>query len=412
MSCRNLMKVTTGAYVILCLNSYVGWITWAPWASSLTMMFLLNIIVFIVMLYPLFRYSLIDIRNKIVGLTWLNIYIVYTACLSIYSLLYNVSNLHQCSLIIPLIQAMLSGLLVYVFIQPYWFFRIVKILLKVIPWLFVFLVPIAKTENLGGLVGFIFRPIVFILILSSIIESKKKNLYVLLALCVMILSLIFNARSNLVLPFVCLMIGYTINNDILYSKIRHLVWLLIILPFILFYLGATGVFNIFEVDNYIKSRPVDEVEFAEDTRTLVYAEVMASAVKNDYFIYGRGIGRGYESAFQERRSNSSDAILSAERIAEVGILNIFTWGGLIYVIIYTLMWCSIIYFGVYKSRNRYVRAIGFYLAFYYFYSWVENFQSFSIIYISSWLMVALCLSPYFRNLNNLEFKRIFLLGLR
>ena len=126
---------------------------------------------------------------------------------------------------------------------------------------------------------------------------------------------------------------------------------------------------------------------------------------------GRGIGKGYESLFQQRRaeetmsvSNTTD-LNASERQSEVGILNIFTWGGIIYVVIYTLFYISVVYYGIYRTKNCFSRNAAIFLAFYYFYSWVENFQSYSIIYLSSFLFIVMTISPYFREMSNYEIKQ-------
>lgn len=396
------------AYIILSINSYTAWIRWNPLASSLTVTFIQNVIVFIIILYPTFKFRHIYNNFKIKQFRLFNLFFLYTVGLSVYSLLVNTSGIEKQDFasLWFYIQAMISCVLVYTFTQPYWFYKIFRIILKSIPWLLVFLVLIAKQDNLGGLFGFILRPIIFILIFITILNNKNRLFYLLLTLISIILSFINDARSNLIIPIVCLCIGLTINKKVISSIYKFAALCLIISPFILTYLGVSGSFNIFETDKYIKSKSFDEGTIS-DTRTFVYMEVFSSALNNDYIVCGRGIGRGYESLFQENITQdvrAKSARSYAERHSEVGIHNIFTWGGIVYVIIYTLMWCSIIYYGMYKSCNRYIYALAFYLAFYFFYSWVENFQSFSISFISSWFMVALCISPHFRKMTNMEFK--------
>lgn len=397
------------AYIILSINSYTAWIKWNPFASSLTTTFIQNVIVFIIILYPTFKFRHIYNNFKIKQFRLFNLFFIYTIGLSVYSLLVNTSGIEKQDFasLWFYIQAMLTCVLVYTFILPYWFYKIFRIILKSIPWLLAFLIPIANPENLGGLFGFILRPIIFILIFITILNKKNKFFYLSLTLISIVLSFINDARSNLIIPLVCLCIGLTINKKVISSIYKSAALCFIISPFILAYLGIIGSFNVFETDKYIKNRSVDEGTIS-DTRTLVYAEVLSSAEKNDNIIWGRGIGRGYESLFQEsitRDNNFSSKLGATERHSEVGIHNIFTWGGIIYLFIYTIMFGSVIYFGLYKSNNKYIPAMALYIAFYYFYSWIENFQSFSIIFISSWFIIALCISPYFRGMNNVEFKQ-------
>lgn len=406
-----IIKLSIIAYTILSINSYTAWIQWNPMASNLTMTFIENFLVFIILSYPGFKYNYISKNYNQKGFGLLNLFILYTIGLSIYSLIVNTSGIEKQDFanLWMSIQAMLSIILVYTLIYPFWFYKTFRIILKLTPWLLIFLIPIAKEENLGGLFGFIFRPISFILIFISILNKKDKLFYSTLAIITSILSFIYDARSNMLIPVVCLLLGFTINMGFYTSKFKHTIWLCIIVPFILFYIGLTGTFNIFETDKYIKGQNISEGTIS-DTRTLVYVEVLSSAAKNSYIYWGRGIGRGYESLFQERRSMDNKLASKRganERYSEVGIHNIFTWGGVVYLAVYTFMWISIIYYGIYKSKNKYIPAIAFYLGFYFLYSWIENFQSFSITYISSWLLVSLCLSPYFRRMTDKEFRIFF-----
>lgn len=408
---KQIINLLVIAYIVLSINSYTAWIVWNPLSTSLTITFIENFIVFIILLFPIFKYGIIKRYHNIRVFYLLNIFILYTIGLSLYSLFANTSSIEKSDFasIWMSIQAMLSIILVYALIAPFWFYKIFRIILKLTPWLLIFLVPIAKEENLGGLFGFIFRPVSFILIFITILNKKNKLFYSALAIATVILSYIYDARSNMIIPVVCLLLGLTINLKIYTSKLKHTVWLFIIAPLILFYTGVTGTFNIFEMDKYIKGQNISEGTIS-DTRTLVYTEVLSSATKNSYILWGRGIGRGYESLFQERRSIDNKLASKRganERNSEVGIHNIFTWGGVAYLVIYTFMWISIVYCGIYKSKNKYIPAVAFYLGFYYTYSWIENFQNFSITYLSCWLLVALCLSPYFRNMGDKEFEIFF-----
>lgn len=396
------------AYCVLFINSYAAWLKFNPLSVNLTMAFAESVLVFIILMRPIFKYGCIKLSCEKKCYSLFNLYVFYTVLLSIYSIIVNTSEIQRSdfSNLWLNIQGMLCCGLVYLMVQPYWFSKIVGFLLKITPWMLALLVIISKPENIGGLYGLILRPIIFVLIFITVMNTKIRILYLTLAISCIIISYIFDARSNIILPIVCLIIGFCINREFLFKCVKPLVWAFVTLPFLLLYLGISGTFNIFEMEQYIKDKSVSEGTIT-DTRTIVYVEVLSSAINNSYVVWGRGIGRGYESTFQEGRSSdnrNATALSSSERDSEVGIHNIFTWGGIVYVIIYTLMWCSVLYYGVYKSSNRYVRAIGFYLAFYYFYSWIENFQGFSIIFISSWFMVALCLSPYFRKMDDREFK--------
>ena len=302
--------------------------------------------------------------------------------------------------------AMLTCFCVYSFSFPAWFLHACVKLFKWLPLVVLFFVPFLKYGLYGGMMGFWCMPALLLLLFFKDLPYRQKFLWLTFAVVIILLSYYDQTRSNVLKYLVALFLGLTLDWKGFYRRARHVVWLGFLLPIVFCVLGVTNVFNVFQADQYLDSKSFQQGSL-DDTRTFLYVEVINSALDNNYVIWGRGIGRGYESLAQERMAAESEnvsALRTAERQSEVGIHNIFTWGGVVYLVLFTLMWCSVVYLGVYKSRNRYVRAVGLYLSFYYFYSWVENFQGFHAMFISTWFMVALCLSPYFRGMTDAVFK--------
>lgn len=403
-----MLRLYSYIFVILTLTTVGQWLSINWWAPNLTVAFMEQCAFFIVLIYPTFKYKHFPFIRKEPTYTFFNIYVYFTFALSIYAII-NYSTIGERSDFAALMvsnMAMLTCFCVYTFSLPDWFSKTSKKLFKFLPYIAIVYLPFARDGMYGDLLGFICAPALLPLLFFADLPKKQKAVWLLLSIMIVITSFVGDARSHVIKFSIALLIGITYVFDKFYIKLRPAVWAFVIAPFIFLFLGITGTFNIFEMDQYIKDKSVSAGTIT-DTRTIVYVEVISSAINNDYLIWGRGIGRGYESRFQEGRAAdnlNATALGASERNSEVAIHNIFTWGGIIYVIIYTLMWCSLLHYSVYKSNNRYVRAVGFYMAFYYFYSWVENFQGFSIMFISSWFMVALCLSPYFRKMSDMEFK--------
>lgn len=398
--------------VALTLISVGNWMSINWWAPNLTVYFIEQVICFIGLLYPIFiNRNILDIR-KVSSFSIYNVFVLYTIILSFYAIIKYAGEGERSDLagLLSYNMAMLLCVSVYIFSYPYLLCDSCNKLFKFLPFIAIIYMPFAKEGLFGDLMGFLCFPSVILLIFYKILPKRHKIIWLALVIVIIMTSYFGDARSNVIKYLVALLLGFTITWDKFYYRIRHFVWLFVITPFILFILGVTNIFNVFEIDKYINRKDINE-EMIADTRTIVYSEALSSAVRNGYVITGRGIGNGYESKFQRgrtRQDKNATAISSSERHAEVGILNIFTWGGVIYIVLYTAMFCSVIYHGIYKSRNSYIRALAFYLAFYYMYSWVENFQSFSIMFIISWAMLAMCLSPYLRRMNNKTFENFII----
>ena len=226
-----------------------------------------------------------------------------------------------------------------------------------------------------------------------------------------------STRSNVIkygLPIVFLLLFYTSRSFVVSGKIMAFAHkLLLIIPIVFFVLAITGTFEIFKINEYIEGNYVEtrknsagevvEEDLTTDTRTFLYVEVLNSAIKNNYWLIGRSPARGNETvhfAFMGR-----DTTGRPERLRnEVGILNTFTWTGIVGVILFFLVFAKASFLAVSKSNNIYIKMVGLFIAFRWAYSWVEDYQGFDLNNFVIWLMVGMCFSSSFRKMTDLEFK--------
>ena len=89
---------------------------------------------------------------------------------------------------------------------------------------------------------------------------------------------------------------------------------------------------------------------------------------------------------------------------EISILNVFTYMGIIGVLLYMSIFIYSSYLAVFRSKNRFLPIIGLFIAFRWLYGWIEDFSLFNSNYMLLWIMIGICISPIFRNMNNYEFK--------
>lgn len=186
--------------------------------------------------------------------------------------------------------------------------------------------------------------------------------------------------------------------------------ILLIAPWIFFGLGVSGVFNVFKVKEYIDAEKITETvsvegeqDITQDSRTFIYREVLQSAQKNKYWLLGRSPARGNET---EVFGDIKEEITGRrERLRnEANVPNVFTWMGIIGVILYFLVFSVASTVAINKSNNIYIKLIGLYVAFRWAYAWVEDYYSFNINTLTIWLMIGLCFSASFRQMNNMEVK--------
>lgn len=255
--------------------------------------------------------------------------------------------------------------------------------------------------------GMYLAPLSLLLVFVSAIPQKSK-LYILGLVFFIILS-DFGARSNVIKLVIPLLLGllYYIKNFLPQRLLTSTRIILIIIPIVLFVLGIKGIFNVFEMDSYIKKditsirKSGKEENLLADTRTFIYAEVLYTAkVYNSWWI-GRTPARGNLSDwFGEYDENDR-----GERLRnEVGIVNTFTWTGIVGVILLFLVFYHASYLGLYRSNNFYLKLIALFVSFRWAYSWVEDINMFNSNYLFLWIMIGMCYSKTFRDMSDEEFK--------
>lgn len=259
--------------------------------------------------------------------------------------------------------------------------------------------------------GFYLIPISLLILFFPVFTKRQK--FILLLFTGIILFADLGARSNVIkfgIPFFILLFYY-LRNKISVKMIEASRLALFIIPFLLFGLGVSGVFNIFNISEHMKEDVtavgVDyegnrvEQNLIVDTRTFLYMEVLESAMYNNYWLLGRTPARGNDSeAFGAMEAEFTGRY---ERLSnEIGLANVFTWTGVVGVILYLLIFYRASFLAVNKSRNIYVKMLGVYVAFRWLYSWVEDVNNFSLSYFMLMIMIGLCFSYSFREMTDKE----------
>lgn len=264
----------------------------------------------------------------------------------------------------------------------------------------------------SGGVGYYLIPISFLALFLPVINKPWR--IIILLLCLLVIFSSFGARSNVIkftLPVLFSLIYYIRFPQI--GKLLEFVRKgLFILPLLLFGLAIFGDFNIFKMDDYLekgkfKSTNIsvitgksDTEDLTADTRTPLYLEVIKSAKKNNSWLIGRSPARGNET---ELFSSVAKITGRQERTAnEVAILNIFTWTGIVGVILYFLIFYKASYLAIMKSNNIFIKIIGLFIAFRWCYAWVEDINYFTLNTFFLWITIGLCFSKPFRKMTDTE----------
>ena len=392
---------------LILLNSIMSISQWSiiPLGNT-TIMWIVNFaIVFIILAYKKRYFKPINKKDYLI----ITIYFIWLI-IGIIRGIFVAENYWEWKQLITGTLCLLLPILVYVFVSPSFLSYILKCWFKYALPFFLIIIFLVTSDAYHFYLG----PVIVISCFLPIIKKKWQIIFILLL--VLMIFADFGARSQIIksiaaiLMSIAYVFGKYMSDKIL--KITH--WFLYILPIVLISLGIIGTFNVFEdfstvtEKNISGNKSVSEgksSEMSADTRTFIYVEVIESALKNDYVIMGRTPARGNDSvAFGEFNAEELKTGKYERHSNEVCFPNIFTWLGLIGMILYCLIYLKSSYLALYRSNNLFMKLIGVYIAFRFLYGWIEDFNRFDISNIALWMVIAMGFSQAFRKMNDMEFK--------
>lgn len=408
----NIMeKYTKFLSLFFLLVSIKSILQWSSLATNI-----INNTTFWWIIYALTLYLLYKLKPKQYKIPLINIFLILTYLSFLYGAVFMTRNYWDWKLLIENFMIFLLPLSAYTFSIPkrveqvlgFWYNKSWIILLILWPFLY--------SDAYANFLA----PYVFIALFFSILNHKWK----IIIICVFLITLLLGwaSRSCLLRLGIAIIISLLFNTNIKtinYNKyIKPITIGLWLLPIILFISGITNTFNIFNIDEEFELSPKytfltnwggedNSGTFVEDTRTPVYKDIILPAIENNYYIWGHSLARGYPSTmFGESTAEALGGdFLEGERPrCEISILNVFTYMGIIGVLLYMSIFIYSSYLAVFRSKNRFLPIIGLFIAFRWLYGWIEDFSLFNSNYMLLWIMIGICISPIFRNMNNYEFK--------
>lgn len=281
-------------------------------------------------------------------------------------------------------------------------------LIFMLPAFFLFLPFVSQADAVGRYLV----PVLLLALFFPVLPQKWKIIVLFFLLIVLLAGL--DARSNVLRFGVAFILGISYYFKKIIPnwsiKLAHLSFIL--MPFLFLLLAITGHFNVFKMHEYLgkeftaasSNDGERETNLTADSRTFIYVEAISSAVKNNYAVFGRTPARGYDSEWFGDHQYRELGTGKMERFgSEVGILNIFTWAGVVGVFLNFLIFFTSSYMAVYRSQNFFMKILGLFIAFRWMFSFVEEFSRFDLSNIMLWFMIGMCYSTDFRSMNNRNF---------
>lgn len=255
-------------------------------------------------------------------------------------------------------------------------------------------------------------PFSTLLIFFGSIPNKQK---IKLATLIVLFFLFEYQRNDLIKIIFASTLGLSIAyayNDITKYIFRTLGASILIAPFALLYLGMSGQFNVFRINDYLSANYTIDVtnkdgqivkeDISIDTRTFIYKNVAYTLTKYDTWIFGRNPAHMDEGPIGFASETNEVTNLKGRYGNEVGIMDILLWYGIIGATLYFLIYARASYLAIYKSKSKYCVGIGVYAAFVWAWSFIWEKPMFEIFFMMNLIVVGMCFSKKFRSMNNTE----------
>lgn len=167
--------------------------------------------------------------------------------------------------------------------------------------------------------------------------------------------------------------------------------------------------------NFIENKSADQ-SFLKDTRTFLYKEIWESHVRHHSVLWGTTPGIGYKTSLfksnyydlsTNEQLNYRNDINFGRLNSEAQMANLFHWGGVINVILITLLYYFILSYGCKYINNNLGMSLILFVLFRYYYSYIEGIQTCFEQYMTLWISMALILNRQFLCMSNEEIEYNF-----
>lgn len=173
---------------------------------------------------------------------------------------------------------------------------------------------------------------------------------------------------------------------------------LLFLPLILILLAYTDVFNIFSITGTSEFEETFSEGQTVDTRTELYSEVVTDQTNILNIILGKSLSGTYNSSLAE----AYELVSFNRNGCEVGILELYLWGGLLFVCLFFNIVFKASLNAIKKSRNVMMRIVALFVCVYWVMMFVELQQGNTSWSIAFWLGIGLCYNDKLLMMNNEE----------
>ena len=217
-----------------------------------------------------------------------------------------------------------------------------------------------------------------------------------------------SAMTNIIVTYSILFSYFFKDKKITIYLIKISHFAFIILPLIFAILGATRIFNIFKIGDYLSNLTIsdssgDIQNIFIDSRTAIYQDVY-SALSTDPIKLITGLGfNGKTSTFLSEKG-FGELYREGRGSTESGMLTYIQYGGIIGLCIYYSLFIFSSYFSIYRSRNWLSKMLGVWISFKGAFSFIEDALVFNISILFLFIAIGMALNVKIRTMTDSHLK--------
>jgi hypothetical protein len=247
---------------------------------------------------------------------------------------------------------------------------------------------------------FLLMPLFYLIVTFPLQSGRDRMLTFIMAAIVAFTSLTNRAGVLRISISYLIIIGYYLVLKARINKkiIDVIVFCVLMVPFYLLYLGATGqdVFKILLGEN--TEAGYKQENLRADTRTFLYVDVFRDLKITKAWVFGKGTNAGYAS---------DDFETFNRMVVEVGFLQILLKSGIVGFLLYMSLIITAIFKALNTSKNFFIKYCGVLLSGYVLMFFIENMIGFTLLNIIIWIVVGMCHSKELRGLSDKEIKELY-----
>lgn len=187
-------------------------------------------------------------------------------------------------------------------------------------------------------------------------------------------------------------------------------------PIVFALLGVSEIFNIFNFgenfrDDFVLNYSEKVTSISQDTRTGVYTDALKAISESRAYLWGLSAAGRHQTELKNVNDDFYEILINGRMGSEVGILEYLLRGGGIFIMLVLLIYYKSAYLGIWKSNNLLCKILGLFIAYRWFFLFIEAQPSLNLSNVSIFATIGICFSPIIRKMNDKEIglfiKKIF-----